>query len=368
MIDTFVVLACFPICRGLHCFALFNKCKPTVTGATIWEEALETTIHQRVVLAQLIVLLTFILGVNLESSRAYAADKIRLGKAQGGAWTFLPANVGLTQGLFAKYGLDVEVIDLAGDAKLQQAFAADAIDIGLGSGPGLAFVAKGSPAIGVAAFAGAPKNISATVLIDSPITSVDELKGKLVSVSTVGSLSDWLAKQMAIVSGWGPDGIKTIALGAISNSVSALLTHQTDGAMLATEASFQLEEQKKSRFLVGMDKYALHFITHVVYAQRKLVASDPQVIEHFLKAFFASIALVKTNKQMTSDLSEQILHQSPTVASRTYDYEVSMLLDDGRFDPQAVEVLRQSFLEMGVLDNKPNADQLFTTQFLPVRQ
>jgi ABC-type nitrate/sulfonate/bicarbonate transport system substrate-binding protein len=316
---------------------------------------------------RLIAFAALLLAICLGSApTAIAAEKIRLGKAQGGAWTFLPADIGIARGLFAKYGLDVEVIDLAGDAKVQQAFAANAIDIGLGSGPGLAFVAKGSPAIGVAAFAGAPKNIAATVVIDSPITSVDQLKGKLVSVSTVGSLSDWLAKQMALEKGWGPDGIKTVALGAIENSVSALVAHQTAAAMLATEASFQLEEQKKSRFLVGMDQYAPHFITHVVYAQRKLVADDPGIVERFLKAFFASIATVKSNKQMTSAMAEQVLHQSPAVADRTYDYEVSMLLDDGRFDPRAVEVLKQSFIEMGTLDKKPSDDQLFTTRFLPV--
>jgi NitT/TauT family transport system substrate-binding protein len=218
----------------------------------------------------------------------------------------------------------------------------------------------------VAAFAGPPRNISATVLADSPITSVDQLKGKLVSVSTVGSLSDWLAKQMAIEKGWGPDGIKTIALGAIDNSVSALVAHQTDGAMLATEASFKLEEQKKSRFLVGMDQYAPHFITHVVYAEKTLVSGNPDVVDRFLKAFFASIAKIKNDKTMTSAMAEKVLRQSPAVASRTYDYEVSMLLDDGRFDPQAVEVLKKSFVEMGTIDKKPSDDQLFTTRFLPV--
>jgi NitT/TauT family transport system substrate-binding protein len=298
---------------------------------------------------------------------ALSADKIRLGKAQGGAWTFLPADIGLSQGIFAKYGLDVETVDLAGDAKLQQAFAAGAIDIGLGSGPGLAFIAKGSPAIGVAAFAGPPRNISATVLADSSITSVDQLKGKLVSVSTVGSLSDWLAKQMAIEKGWGPDGIKTIALGPIDSSVSALVAHQTDGALLATEASFKLEEDKKSRFLLGMDQFAPHFITHVVYAQKSLVSNNPDVVNRFLKAFFASIAKVKTDKSITSAVAEKVLRQSPSVADRTYDYEVSMLLDDGRFDPQAVEVLKSSFVEMGTLDKKPGDDQLFTTRFLPVK-
>src|ERR1700733_1893215 len=91
---------------------------------------------------------------------AQAADKIRLGKAQAVAWTFIPVDLGIEQGIFAKYGLDVEIFNLAGDAKVQQALAADSIDIGLGGGRGAAFVPKGGASMGVAAFAGAPRNIS----------------------------------------------------------------------------------------------------------------------------------------------------------------------------------------------------------------
>ena len=86
-----------------------------------------------------------------------ANELIRVGKAQATAWTFLPVDVGIAEGYFAKQGLDIEISSLGGDAKLQQALVADSIDIGLGSGPGMAFAAKGSPAIGVAAYAGAPR-------------------------------------------------------------------------------------------------------------------------------------------------------------------------------------------------------------------
>src|SRR5712675_2774061 len=100
---------------------------------------------------------------------AHADDRVRVGKAQGSAWTFLPLDIGVEQGLFAKQGLDIESADLGGDAKVQQALAAGSIDFGLGSGPGMAFSAKGSPAIAVAAFAGPPRNISAIVLHNSAI-------------------------------------------------------------------------------------------------------------------------------------------------------------------------------------------------------
>src|SRR6202161_756077 len=153
---------------------------------------------------------------------APANEQIHVGKAQGTAWTFLPVDIGIEQGFFAKLDLDIDSADLGGDAKGQQALAAGSIDIGLGSGPGLAFVAKGSPAIGVAAFAGPPRNISAIVLEDSPITKIADLKGKLIAVSSVGSLSDWLAKQMAIQEGWGQDGIRAVALGAGESRIAGL--------------------------------------------------------------------------------------------------------------------------------------------------
>ena len=62
-----------------------------------------------------------------------------------------------------------------------------------------------------------------------------------------------------------------------------------------------------------------------------------------------------------------MLHHSPAVAAKTYDYEISMLETDGHFDPAAVAVLKDSYIDMKMLDSKPSDDQLFTTQFLPVK-
>jgi len=297
----------------------------------------------------------------------FAADKIRVGKAQSAAWIFLPVDVGIDEGIFARYGLDVEILDLAGDAKVQQALASDSIDFGLGSGPGMAFLAKGSPAMGVAAFGGAPRGVSTMVLADSPIKTVADLKGKLVSVSTKGSLTEWLTEQMAIQEGWGADGIRTVALGAIANAIASLKAGQVDAVTLATEAGFKLEEEKQGRIVAYMDKYAPHFISEVVFVRKSLLENDPALVDRFLKGFFAAIAFEKANKEKTSAIAERVLHQSPTVAGRTYDYEISMFETDGHFDEKAVEVLKKSFVDTHTLSEIPRDDQLFTTRFLPVK-
>ena len=302
------------------------------------------------------------------AAHANANDRVRVGKAQGSAWTFLPIDIGVEQGLFAKQGIDIESVELAGDAKLQQALAAGGIDFGLGSGPGMAFAAKGSPAFAVAAFAGPPRSISAIVLHNSNIRTIADLKGKTIAVSTTGSLSDWLAKQMAIQEGWGQDGIRAAPLGAIPTSIAALKAKQVDAVVLATEAGFRLEEQQEGNVLATMDRYAPNFITHVVFAQKSLIASNPDLVTRFLRGFFDAIAFVKTHKEETSRLAERVLLMSPSLARRVYDFEVGMLSDDGRFDPLAVATLKRSFIEMKTLRSEPTDAELFTTQFVPIKR
>jgi hypothetical protein len=55
------------------------------------------------------------------------------------------------------------------------------------------------------------------------------------------------------------------------------------------------------------------------------------------------------------------------VVGRAYDVELPYLSTDGIFDPKGVDVLRQSFVELGMLDAPPPDDQILTTRFVPVK-
>jgi hypothetical protein len=76
---------------------------------------------------------------------------------------------------------------------------------------------------------------------------------------------------------------------------------------------------------------------------------------------------MKANKDKTTEIATKVLHQSPAVMSRAWDYEISMFEDDGHFDPQAITVMQQSFIDMGLAPEKIPDDKLYTTQFLPVK-
>src|SRR5215469_17287270 len=132
---------------------------------------------------------------------APAQTKLRIGKPQAATFPFVPVDVGIATGIFKQHGLDVQSIDFAGGPRVQQAIAAGALEIAIGSGPELALTLKGVPEVAIAAMADAPYAIVLAVLKDGP-KSIAELKGKSISVSSKGSLTDWLGENLSRQQGW----------------------------------------------------------------------------------------------------------------------------------------------------------------------
>ena len=76
---------------------------------------------------------------------------------------------------------------------------------------------------------------------------------------------------------------------------------------------------------------------------------------------------MKANKDKTVEITSKVVNVSPSVISRAYDEQISIFSTTGEFDPKAVEVLKESFIEMGLLKEKPEDKVMFTTQFVPVK-
>jgi NitT/TauT family transport system substrate-binding protein len=300
-------------------------------------------------------------------SPAVAAEKLRVGKAVPFAWTFTPLDVGIQMGIFAKHGLDIEASAFGGDAKLQQALAADSLDMGIGSGPGMAFLAKGVPAKAVAAMYGVPRNMAVMADYNKPIRTVDDLRGKKLGVTTVGSLTDWIGKRINSQKGWTTNGITTVPIGGMPPARAAIKTGQLDGYIGALETGYQLEENKEWRVITSAAPYVDHFITHVFFAREDLIAKRPEAVRAFLKGWVDTIAFMKANKAKTVEITAKVINVSPSVAGRAYDEQMPNFSTDGVFDPKAVEVLKQSFIEMGLLKEAPDNIVMFTTEFVPVK-
>ncbi|MDB5405341.1 MAG: sulfonate transporter, periplasmic sulfonate-binding protein [Rhodospirillales bacterium] len=309
-------------------------------------------------------IMTLVLAFGL-SATARADDELRVGKAMSQAFSFVPLDIGIKEGFFKKRGLAIESVSFAGSAKLQQALAAGGIDFGLGSGPELAFIAKGTPVQGIAAMAGEPLLLVMIVRSDTGIASVADLKGKRISVSTVGSLTSWLVRELSQKQGWGPDGITVRELGSTGSQVAAMKTKQIDGMMIDIATALTLQEAGDAKILVKFGELEKDFIIHVIFANRAIMTKNPDVVRRFLDGWFETIAFMRKNKAETVAISTEVMGVTPAVAAQTYDEVMPMFSDDGKFDAKALAVLQRSFVEMGILPTEPDMSKLYTEQFLP---
>jgi ABC-type nitrate/sulfonate/bicarbonate transport system substrate-binding protein len=304
-----------------------------------------------------------ILAALATAAPAAAADKLRVGKAVPEAFSFVPPDVGMRNGIFQKKNVELELTAFAGDARMQQAAAADSIDILLGSGPAMAFIAKGSPIKGVAAMAGPPLLLAIVVRPNGPKTVAD-LKGKTVSVSTAGSLTYWLVSETARRHGWGPNGITIAPMGAMPGQIAALKRGDIDGTIMDIGNAFDLEKKGEARILVRFTDIK-DFHIHIIFATDKAIASKPEIVRNFLKGWFETIAFMRSHKADTVKVAKEVMEKDEDISGRVYDELMPMFSNTGRFDKAALATLSKSYVELKLLPSEPDMSKLYTEAFLP---
>jgi NitT/TauT family transport system substrate-binding protein len=301
----------------------------------------------------------------LVAASSATAETLRVGKAGRDAFSFVPTDIGAQTGLFKKHGIDVTISSFGGDARVQQAMTADGIDIGLGSGPGLAFVVKGSPVKGIAAMADSPLTFALVVRNDDSIKTLDDLKGKKVGVSTVGSVTGWLVGETARQKGWGYDGMELTPVGDDASRVAAVKTKSIDGAVVNLAVAFNFVERGDGRVLLLFGDLLKDFHVHVIFATDKAIATRPEALRKFLAGWFETIAFMRKEKAKTIEIARHVMGTDEPTTARIYDAMMPMFNDDGRFKPKALAVLSRSYVEMKTLPAEPDMRKLINESFLP---
>ncbi len=314
---------------------------------------------------RVLTLLAAALLAAVTATAAASAETLRVGKAGREAFSFVPVDIGVRTGIFKKHGLGIEIANFGGDAKLQQAMAADSIDISLGSGPGLAFIVKGSPVKGIAAMAGPPLLFALVVRNDGSINSVDDLKGKQIGISTVGSVTSWIISEVSRQRGWGYTGIRQVPIGENAARVAAVRSKGIDGCIVDLASALNYAQRGDGKILLRFGELVKDFIIHVIFATDKAIAQKPEALRNFMAGWLETIAYMRQNKAKSVEIAAEVMGTDTETAARIYDELMPMFSDTGRFDPKALAVLRRSFVEMKTLPEEPDMSKLYTEAFLP---
>lgn len=300
-------------------------------------------------------------------SGAQALDRIAVGKSVATAFVFAALEVGQEAKIWEQVGLELAITEFRGDAQLQQGLETGGVDIGLGSGPAMGFRAKGAHSIAVASLSAGPQDMALLVAKKGPVNSVADLKGKQVGVTTAGSLTDWLTRELARREGWGSEGMTPIALGELRSRLAAMNNGEIAGIVCEASAAYQIEADGPGKVLLLFGDMVKDFHAHVIFATDEAVEKQPDRLRRFLQGWFKTVAFIKANKDFTVRVIGQTLKLDAKIAGESYDHETPVMSNDGSFDPAALDVIRRSLKELGIMDRIPAATELYTDKFIPVQ-
>jgi NitT/TauT family transport system substrate-binding protein len=297
---------------------------------------------------------------------AAADTPLVVGKAQANADSIITVDVGIDAGMFKKHGLDLTILNFEGGSRIVQALTAGSVDVAIGAGTQMSFIAKGAPMMAVCEDTTTLPYFSIGVPWDSRINSLDDLKGKKIGVSNPGSLTDWVAQELARKKGWGPDGVTRVMVGGgITASTAAFRAHQID-AYVGGTTSFLVEAEKQvGRVLTPVSDFVGNMASGTIFASNHLIATNPDSLRAFLAGWIDTTEFILTHKTETVKSWSKVTGFPETVMSEEYEIVKGMFNPSCRFDPESLATLKRSFISLNLLDTAPDMSKLYTEAYLP---
>jgi ABC-type nitrate/sulfonate/bicarbonate transport system substrate-binding protein len=311
-------------------------------------------------------LVAALLGAMPMARPASAAEALLVGTSHQTADAELPATVGIELGIFAKHGLDVTITDFGGGSRLIQAMTAGSIGIGTGAGSEMALIAKGAPVLAVCEDASSLPYFSVGVPFDSPLRALDQLKGKKIGITTEGSLTAWLARELARHEGWQPDALTIVAIGGKPEAIAAALrTHLVDANIGSTMEVEDMEAHKIARVLASASSFIGRTAAGVIFATNDMMREHPDTIRRYIAAYLETTRYISTHKDEAVAIEARIMHYAPAIVAKEYDVDQGMFTSDCRFDAESLANLKRSFLELKLVAEPPDMSKLFTLEYAP---
>jgi NitT/TauT family transport system substrate-binding protein len=306
-----------------------------------------------------------VLAAALTVAPAWAADTLRIGSAAPLLGFEGPLVAGNEQGIYRRAGLDIQLQQFGGAAKVHEAMAGDAADIALAGGTDFAFAIKGVPETVVASIVNEPNN-TGLITDDPKIRSLDDLKGKRIGVTTMGGYTYWLAVELARVRGWRTNGIVPVAIGSSTASlVAALQTHQVDAAIGSVVIGMMLQDRGTGRVLTAASSYAPDVAPNIMFAQNSLIHDHPDVLCRFLAAWLDSLNWMLGHRDDGIAIGMKITGLPRETMTREYDIGLPSWSRDGRLSRKQLDATAAALVLSGLTQSKPDLTPYYTDAYLP---
>ena len=219
--------------------------------------------------------------------------------------------------IYEKHGLDVELILLRGSGQTSAALLGGSIFASPVALPTMMMAdLSGADLVNVAHTV---PGVQTKMLVKPEIKRAEDLRGKRIATSSLGSLGDFLFKYILRKNGVDPNReITWLSIGTPPERLQALIS----GVVDATEASYPFDlqgERKGFRVLFDARKEVIYPSMSIV-TRRKNIVEDRDTVMRMVKAHVEGIAYFKNNKEFSIKvLSKQLKINDRETLENSYE-------------------------------------------------
>ena len=260
-----------------------------------------------------------ILALSLFLPLSFSAASAQLTKMTVGYSAIVAGNVptwlAKETGIFARNGLDVQLVYIRGGATVMMALLSRETPISHVGGSSIVSASlRGADAVMIA---GGIATSDWWLMSRPNIKTAEQLKGGSLAIAVFGGTSDSFARIALKRLGLAPvKDVAILQIGGLAERLSSLENGRVHAAMLASPDSF-IAEKKGFYTLVHV---TLPYQTTSVATTRRFIRESPEIVRRYVKSQIEAVHRMKTDRETgIKVLAKYHGSQDKEILERTYD-------------------------------------------------
>jgi NitT/TauT family transport system substrate-binding protein len=255
--------------------------------------------------------------------------------------------------IWEKYGLNVKSVYFNSGSVLTQAMAGGNIAGSESEVPGMLNLAVSGVA-DVRLVTVTINKIEHVLVVRKNIAKPEDLRGKRLAVSRIGSASDTITRM--VLRSWKIDPDKEATLlqsGNTPTRMTALAAGHVDGALVSPESVYKMIASGCCRILADLADLPMDYARYGYVFPTAYVKSQREVLRRMLMAYLEGIAIFRTRAKAVYSALEEEGIKEPAVLKDVYERALKSVREYPVPEPNGVQSVLDSLTHPNARNVKP---------------
>jgi ABC-type nitrate/sulfonate/bicarbonate transport system substrate-binding protein len=267
-------------------------------------------------------------------------------------------------GLFKKQDIEFDYVYIPSSSTATAALLGGNVEIGLLGGVGIvnAYVGGATDLV----FIGSIKNVMTQSILAKPdITRLEQLRGKRIGVTRIGSNTHFFTVQALRKAGISPDrDVTLIQTGGDAETVGALMSGGIDAATLLPPSDGKALALGFGYVVFGPD-IGIAYAASTIATRRSLIAKRSPVIARFMRAMAEASRAMHRDKELVYRVMEKRLRiKDRAVLEASYAIEMKVMEPRLELKAAALQPMLEEVARTNPRANSVSADEMMDRRYL----